>query len=108
MYLGERSVGRIIVIGRVLESYKAINQRGMPIINIRLSDETAYSRFYFFYSEELWTTLCKKNTYLKMIVNVKSGGLPYKPEIKLMGVGVVEVNDYNEITNHNLSCMERV
>jgi hypothetical protein len=56
----------------------------------------------FYFDEKTQEMLSIKDKYVKMSLNVKVGGLQYRPEIKITGCGLNFIEDYNEITNHLL------
>ena len=77
----------------------------MPMLNLRIQDSTGKCLVSFYHSEEL-EALCREvKGYVKMGINAKCAGLVYKPEVKLAGVSMAELKDFNEITSHCLQCI---
>lgn len=50
--------------------------------------------------------ICKKDQYIKLGVTIKCGGLPYRPEIKIVSHSVKTVHNFGELTEHYLECMK--
>jgi hypothetical protein len=77
----------------------------MPMLNLRIQDSTGKCVISFYYSEET-EALCRNvRGYVKMGINAKCAGMVYRPEIKLMGLSIVELQDFNELTSHCLQCI---
>ncbi len=42
-------------------------------------------------SQEIEDICQNSNQYVKLSINIKCGGLVYKPEIKMMGISIVQL-----------------
>jgi len=74
----------------------------MAMLNISIKDSTGTCVVSFCYKERTCELAKKKGCYVKLVVNMKCGGLVYRPVVKRMGVSIVEMTDFNELTMHYL------
>jgi hypothetical protein len=77
----------------------------MTLLNVRVEDSTGRCSICFYYSEEIEAVCKEARDYVKLGINIKCAGMVFKPEIKLMGISMCEVSDFNELTMHYLQCI---
>lgn len=88
-------VSRAIVVGQVVQFERATSQRGVAMVNVRLQDSTGKCSISFYYKEGILDICVNKDKYVKAAIQLKCGGLVYKPEIKIVGLSLVQLDDYN-------------
>jgi hypothetical protein len=99
-------ISKAVVMGRIMHYEQSVSARGLPVIDLRVQDSTGRCLISFYHSQEIEEICQNLKGYVKTSINVKCGGLVYKPEIKMMGISIVELTDFNELTGHYLQCMK--
>jgi hypothetical protein len=82
-------ISKAVVMGRIMHYEQSVSVRGLPVINLRVEDSTGRCLIAFYHSQEI-DKICQNSMgYVKMSINVRCGGLVYKPEIKMVGISIV-------------------
>jgi hypothetical protein len=97
-------VSRVLICARLIACHRETSPRGLPLLSLRLEDGTAACTVLLYHREDL-ESLCASEQYVKMGLSAKCGGLPYRPELKLVGSSLAPLPDPNELTEHFLECM---
>ena len=72
-------IDRVVVVGIIVSSEQVTSPRGMAMINLTLKDESAYITIGFYRNKTIEELSKRKGIYVRVGLNVKCGGLPYRP-----------------------------
>ena len=99
-------ISKAVIMGRIIHHDQSTSARGLPVINIMIEDSTGRCLISFYHSQDIEEICHHSKSYVKISLNVKCGGLVYKPEIKMMGISIVQLTHFNQLTAHYLQCMK--
>lgn len=81
-------------MGRVKKVERDITPRGIPILVLVIEDTTGRCKVDVYYQES-FEKIAMEGNYIKIGVNIKCGGLVYRPEKKITSSSVAALEDFN-------------